>query len=143
MGMNANSTMLKEASGQDRTKSPPATASGQLMMGFGVSDRYRTAGVASSHPPAQGRGHALPPLRTNMFSYQTDCSRGPIISPLDMSSERMFGTPSDKAADYWTPQQLSAPKSAGSEYSLTRPLEPPVPDRKASSELQHLFEHDV
>ncbi|KAG6009951.1 hypothetical protein E4U21_000722 [Claviceps maximensis] len=112
-------------------------------MNCGVSDRYRTVELPSSHSPAQDRGHALPPLRTNMFSYQTTCSRGPTNVPLDMSSERMFGASGDRAADYWMPQQLSAPKSAASEYSLTRPLGPSVPVRRGSSELKNLFDDNL
>ncbi|KAG5978531.1 hypothetical protein E4U55_006092 [Claviceps digitariae] len=142
MGRNPNSIMLREELGQSRTKGPPATASGQLTMDYGVSNRYQTAGLAPAQPPAQDRGHALPPLRTNIFPYQTNYSRGPIASPLDMSTERVFQVSGGKAADYWTPQQLSAPKSAASEHSLIRPMEPPVADPKASSGPHHLFEHD-
>ncbi|KAG6013434.1 hypothetical protein E4U43_007297 [Claviceps pusilla] len=140
MGINSDSTMLKEESGQSRAKGPPGTAPGQLMMDFGVSDRYRTAGLVPPNPPAQDRGHALPPLRTNVFSYQTSYSSGPITSPLDTSSGRIFRSPDDKAADYWNSQQLSAPKSPAGECGLIRPIEPSIPDRKVGSEVHHLFE---
>ncbi|KAG5949905.1 hypothetical protein E4U53_005655 [Claviceps sorghi] len=140
MGRSLDSTMLKEESGQSRTKSPPATTSGQLMMDVGVSDRYRTAELASLRSPAQD---ALPPLRCDIFSCQTNYSRGAMTSPPDISSVRMFPSSGGKTENYWTSQQLSAPKSAASEYSLARPLDPSVPYRNAGSEVQHIYDHGV
>ncbi|KAG6118700.1 hypothetical protein E4U14_006424 [Claviceps sp. LM454 group G7] len=142
MGRSSGS-LMEEDSAQRTRHSPHALAPGPLMGDCGVEDRHRTTGLSSLHSPAQNRGHALPPLRTNISSYQANYSRGPGPPPLNMSLERMYPTTAERVPGYLT-AQTGAPKSAPSEYSFNRPWAPPAPNPNASIGSQkHGFGHDL
>ncbi|KAG5959661.1 hypothetical protein E4U58_004890 [Claviceps cyperi] len=142
MGRSSGS-LMEEDSAQRTRHSPHALAPGSLLMAdCGLEDRHRTTGLGSLHSSASNRGHALPPLRTNISSYQANYPRGPGPPPLNMSLERMYPTTAERVPDYLT-AQTGAPKSAPSEYSFNRPWAPPAPNPNGSIGSQkHGFGHD-
>ncbi|QPG96933.1 hypothetical protein C2857_005505 [Epichloe festucae Fl1] len=89
-GKSSDNTTTMEGPDQSSVRSPHAIVSGPRVMDSGFKDSSRNAGLSSPHSHVQDRGHALPPLRSNMFSSPANHPRGPVSAPLDMPAGRAF-----------------------------------------------------